>query len=105
MARMNFNIYIPGRKPTASTAEHQQGIGQRGKPTLTSLGIDVDRLIKEHKQEITAARNGSKSLRKQQEQRQRKSSASTGRKSTSSAESTAQSRHHGRESGSDSAAS
>ena len=62
MARMNFNAYIPGRKPTASTAEHPQGIGQRDKPTLTSLGIDVDRLISENQQEIKEARNGSKCL-------------------------------------------
>ena len=100
MARMNFNVYIPGRKPTASTAEHPQGIGQRDKPTLTSLGIDVDRLIEEHKQEITEARSGRQCHRKQQAQQQRKSSASTGRKSTNSAASTQQSRHHGRKSGS-----
>ena len=63
MARMNFKAFIPGSRPT-SAAEHPQGIGQRDNPTLTSLGIDVDRLIKEHKQEITAARNGSKCQRK-----------------------------------------
>ena len=62
---MNFNIYIPGRKPTTSTVEHPQGIGRHDKPTLTSLGIDVDRLITEHKQEITAARNGKRCPRKQ----------------------------------------